>query len=223
LSRAICLPKLMVSERAKQYLATLEREPAIIDEEQVIAAMERAKLPVFEPVVQFQIDYGGYIEWYGFNDFHWGILHHKPEPESFLTANEIAFDSEDGEYFITCADCHLSDHWTLDSKGSLYWCGYFKASSFDLKIERDAFVASLGMLGKRSRLQFDAEAKEVIEILTPRLHENLIAEASDNYQALYLKDNLYVAVDFKHGDLMAFLFGEETPAVLRDLSFHRKA
>ena len=209
----------MLSERAKKYLATLEREPAIIDEEKITAALEEAKIPIFEPIVKFQMEYGGYVEWYGFNDFHWGILHHKPEPDSFLEPNEIDFYVEDGEYYITCANCHRSDTWTLDSKGALYWCGFFKASSFEKKLERDAFATELDLLGKVNRIRFDAPEEDVVRILVPRLQNKIIAEASDEYQALYLEDNLYVAVDFKDNAIMAYIIGDETPVILKDISF----
>ena len=200
-------------------MTTLEREPAIIDRDKITVALEKAGVPIFQPIVEFQIAYGGYIEWYGFNDFHWGILHHNPEPDSFLEPNEIDFYSEDDEYYITCANCHRSDTWALDSKGKLYWCGYFKALSFEKKLERDAFVRELDSFGKVNRIRFEAPEKDVVEILVPRLQDGIISEASDDYQALYLKDNVYAAVNFENSSISVCIIGDETPAMLKDFSF----
>jgi hypothetical protein len=211
----------MLSERAKKYLSTLRREPATVNEADIIAALNAANVPTFQPVIHFQINYGGYVQRYGFNVFRWGILHDKPVPCSFFKPNKINFFYDGLKYYITCANCHGSDHWTLDSKGMLYWCGHFKASSFEKKLERDAFVQELSLSGKLTRINFEMPAKEVIQILVPQLQDNIVEEASDHYQALYLKDGLYAAVGFDYDYIIACIVGDETPEILKGIPFRR--
>jgi hypothetical protein len=204
----------MLSERAKKYLATLQRESAVIDEAAIVAALHAQNLPIFQPVIQFQMDYGGYVERFGLVLFRWGLLHEKPDPDSFFAPNRLHFDFEDGEYYFTCANCHGSDHWTLDSQGRLAWCGYITSSSFEMKLERDAFGAELARSGKSQRIRFEDQRDEIAQSLIPLLQDAKIEHLSDQYSAFYLKDGLYVRLDLDDNTVHAWISGDKAPEIL---------
>lgn len=230
----------MLTERARRYLATLKRRPALSDPAAIADALREAGVPPLEVFVRFQVDFGGYGEWYGLNRFVWGIVHDETDPDSALDpgkvdgwmeevaaedADEWDWPADDEEerkkeerWYVTCADCHLSDHWMLDSRGWLLWCGYPKATSFETKIERDAFLWELGRTARLHEVRFDEAAEAVIPVLLPRVAAGRIAEASDELSAMFLADGLYVSASDDR--LYAYVVGDTVPSALDGLS-HR--
>jgi hypothetical protein len=227
----------MLTERARRYLATLKRLPALSDPAAIADALREAGVPPLEVFVRFQVDFGGYAEWYGLNRFVWGIVHDAPHPYSALDpgkvdgwmeevevddADEWDWPEDDEEerkkeerWYVTCADCHLSDHWMLDSRGWLLWCGFPKATSFETKIERDAFGSELGRTARLREVRFDAPAEAVIPVLLPRVAAGRIPEASDELSATYLADGLYVSASDDR--LYAYVVGDAVPSALDGL------
>ena len=183
-----------ISPRAHDYLATLTRLPAPRDRERIEAAFHAASVPVLEPIVVFQMAFGGYVEWYGRNRFEWGILFDQPDPDSFFEPNRLDIDVVDGEYWVTCANCHGSDHWSLDGRGRLYWCGFPKAASFAVKVERDALDWELAKTGGGRKVVTTADRSDLLAALIPRIAEGQIVEACDEHEAVYLHHGLLVIV-----------------------------
>ena len=68
-----------LSARATAFLKTQERRKSLLDKSKIIEALHRAQLPVFEVVVDFQQQYGGYTFYSGLVPFVQGILHPKPQ------------------------------------------------------------------------------------------------------------------------------------------------
>jgi hypothetical protein len=209
----------MLSERARKYLETLERAPSIRDEKLIREIFDKTGVPPFEHLIEFQIRFGGFVEFYGLNKFIWGILHEIPEEDSFLKPNELDFFVENEEYFFTCANCHCSDSWSLDTKGILYWCGYKKALSFEKKIERDAAEREIFSGRTYKKMKFDLPEDQLVEAVIPKIESGLIAEASDKDQKIYYRDNFYLAHDCGQGKVLAYLVGDEIPAWLKMMPF----
>jgi hypothetical protein len=228
----------MLTERARRYLATLKRRPALSDPDAIADALREAGVPPLEVFVRFQVEFGGYGEWYGLNRFVWGIVHDEVDPDSafdpgkvdgWMEEVEVETDGDEWEWpaddeeerakeerwYVTCADCHLSDHWMLDSRGWLLWCGYPRATSFETKIERDAFLWELGRTATFREVRFDAPAAEVIPVLRPRVAAGRVAEASDELSDLFLADGLYVSAS--SDQLYACVVGDGIPSVLEGL------
>ena len=199
----------MISNRAAKYLSTLPRWPALRERAALEAAFHEAGVPPLEPVIDFQITFGGYGQQYGLNTFLWGIIHDQPDPDSPFERNRLSVEpdeDEPGNYFVTCANCHMSDLWFLDSRGELYWCfAPPVASSFAVKIERDAVAWELRH-GSIRRLQPSVPEAEFAALLVPLVEEGRIEEASDQYESLYLHRGVYAAV--KKGQVMAFVVGD---------------
>jgi hypothetical protein len=167
--------------------------------------------------------FGGYVEWYGVNRFVWGILHSDPQPFSPCEPNRLYVwddDEEEGNYFVTCADCHGSDLWSLDSRGALHWCSVTVAASFATKIERDALSWELNKLGARE-LVTALPSAEFISRIVPRIAEGRVPEASDEYETLYLYGGIYAAV--KGNRIKAALVNERGRSLLAGLPVSVKA
>jgi len=204
----------MISDRAQRYLATLERRPAVMDRARIEQAFATAGLPVIEPLVDFQLTFGGYVQRYGFNEFVWGILHSRPGPDSAFQRDRLSVLRNDGEVWVTCADCHRSDHWFLDARGALYWCFTPPVSvSFATKIERDAIAESLD---GAQRFAPSMPAPELIAALVPHIEAGRIAEASDAYETLYMHEGIYAAV--KDDDIIVFIYDERGRSLLSALA-----
>jgi len=204
----------MISDRAQRYLATLERRPSVMDRARIEGAFATAGIPVIEPLVDFQLTFGGFVQRYGFNEFVWGILHSRPGRDSAFERDRLHVLRRKEEVFVTCADCHRSDHWFLDVSGALYWCfAPPVAVSFATKIERDAIAESLD---GAQRFAPSMPAPELIAALVPHIQAGLIAEASDAYETLYMHDGIYAAV--KEDDIIVFVYDERGRSLLSALA-----
>ena len=209
-----------MSETATSYLATLEREPSELHETAILAALREVGVPEFQPIVEFQMQFGGYIQRYGPTRFRWGILHAQPNEDSYFHPNRIHFEFEDDQYWITCCNCHGSDYWFLDAAGTLYWCGTEEpfASSFLKKIERDAFYWSLTQqFGGYRKLSFQRSPDEIIPLLAARLREGMIRPASDDCSTIYLHRNIYASVSY--GTIDAGIVGDRETDLLDDIEY----
>ena len=208
----------MISSRATTYLSTLPRRLALRDRAALEAAFHEADVSPLEPIIDFQMTFGGYTEQYGLNTFVWGIIHDQPGPDSAFERNRLSVerdDEEPGSYFVTCADCHMSDHWFLDSRGALYWCfAPPLASSFAVKIERDAVAWELSQRSIR-RLQPSVPEAEFAAVLVPLIQEGRIEEASDQYESLYLHRGVYAVV--KGNRVKAFVIDNPETSLLAGL------
>ena len=207
---------MLLSERAQRYLATLERRPATTERHQLEDAFAAAGVPVLEPIIDFQVTFGGYVEKYGRSEFVWGILHQRPDRDSFFSPNELHVIADGGEVFVTCANCHASDHWFLDASGALYWC--FSpplATSFMKKIERDAIARVLDPAAMQ-RVVPSVPEPEFIEMLLPRIREGLVPEASDAYESIYLHDGVYAAVTDR--EALVYLYEDRGKSLLAGMS-----
>lgn len=209
----------MISERCAKYLATLERVPQIYSRPQIEAALEAAGAPILEPIVDFQLQFGGYVQKYGLNRFEWGIIHAHPSAESFFEPNQVAFDGSDGSLYFTCCNCHGSDHWFLDATGALYWCFTPALSeSFTHKIERDAVSWDLAVrFPAARRITLELPRQEGAAALTERLKPGQIVEASDKYENLFIHNGVYASI--KGDSYIALVLTHDAPTVLGGLDY----
>lgn len=207
----------MLTPLARSYVATLKRHPSESRVPVIEEALRRAGFPVMEPVVRFHVDYGGLEQWDGLNRLVWGIVHDDPDPDSvFPGPGEADGFTEEGEHYVSCCNCHLSDHWMITSTGEILWC--FEppiARSFEVTLERDALLWELMSRGRIHRVRF-ADPDEAGALLLPRVADALVPAASDAYQARYLKDGLYVT-GYPGGRVEAWKLGEGVPPLLEGI------
>ncbi len=55
-----------LSPAGQAFLEKQERRPFIKDRAVIELALQKAKVPTFEPVIQFQLNYGGYTFYAGY-------------------------------------------------------------------------------------------------------------------------------------------------------------
>ena len=107
----------MLTDRARRYLATLKRRPALSDPGAIAGALREAGVPPLEVFVRFQVEFGGYMEWYGLNRFVWGIVHGEPDPDSAFEPGKVDGWMEEVE-----VDDGDEWSWPADDEESLAQC-----------------------------------------------------------------------------------------------------
>ena len=207
----------MVSDRCNRYLATLERIPQTLSRQDIEAAIAAEDAPIFDPIVEFQLEFGGYVQMYGRNRFEWGILNSALALYSYFAPNEATYQYRGGEHCFTCCNCHGSDYWFLNESGTLHWCSLTPcSSSFAHKLERDAVVWDIQQQFPFFRhVDLELPTQDAIPLIQDRLQPGLIPEASDIYEALYLHRGAYAAIA---GDRMSLFYLDDAAAeVLQDI------
>jgi hypothetical protein len=169
----------MISARAREWLATLERRSAPSVAE-VREALKRAGAPAFEPWLSFQERYAGYVEPIGREVSVWGLLHESPAwaPKN---AVEVEHTAAEDLWLVTCADVHPSYEYRLDQKGALL-AG--PARSFDVHVERVALRAWFCSRGQAPTLAFNVKKPKLVERISAETE--LVREASDEHFEHYL-------------------------------------
>jgi hypothetical protein len=176
-----------LSQKAISWLRSQERVPAITDRQRIIGAIQRADAPVFEPVLQFQKNYGGLVLYAGDEPLAFGILHLTTrtywQPETVGARFE-----HDIWYFECCNTCYQME-FSIDQNGCYLEDGDPIASSFDKFIEWMAMGRELISVGWRIAYDSRFKSNELAESLIQ--HHGLcpIPEASDKYSEWWLGDN----------------------------------
>jgi hypothetical protein len=124
----------MLSERARQYLASLKRLPAV-PTATVEKVLKDQGGPCFPAWLDFHERYAGYVEPLGLDSAVLGIVHaqsHWLKPGGAAVSRSY---EPGAEWFVTCAEAHPSYVYELGDTG------FFKvpaAASFEIKLERSA-------------------------------------------------------------------------------------
>ena len=42
----------------------------------------------------------------------------------------MEYDQQGDKWHVNCSDGHLSDYWTIDQNGAVYWCGDLKSDNY---------------------------------------------------------------------------------------------
>lgn len=175
----------MLTERARQYLGTLERVtpvPAARVEQALREQGERC----FPAWLEFQDRYAGYVQPLGFECAVFGIVHAqswwiKPGWAAVSRSYESGAD-----WFVTCAESHPSFVYELGDTG------LFKAptaSTFEIKLERDAVhVAFFARPGARRLYPAPSDAADVARLAGKAA---LVVEASDEHYQAWVGDRFY--------------------------------
>lgn len=182
-----------LSKRALGFLQKSEREASLLTETEIRQAFADNNAPVFEPLIEFQQKFGGYIFYAGLAPIKFRLL--KGEggyPKSSGTAI-IEFE-ESGlaspRYFFDCATTLYQMQFFLDEEGVYYEDYEAKASCFEKKVEHLALWGEIGLredfeiIFRNRRLQINDIEKE--------LKLDLLPEASDQYTIWFCNEDMYV-------------------------------
>jgi hypothetical protein len=192
-----------LSNRAIRFLEGSEREITNVSEDVIRRIFDENNVPVFKSLIDFQLNYSGYIFYAGHVPVRFTLLHGAGGyPESNYTA-EIEFEiNEDGapRYYFACAGTDYQMQFLLDEDGLYYEDYIVVASSFEKFMEHAA-------LWKEMR---DRDFERVFERrqldeqkLIRALSLDLIAEASDEYTQWYQNEFIYMTHWNGHTTLVA--------------------
>lgn len=180
-----------LSKRAMEYLAKSERETSELPEEVLLRIFSENNVPVFEPLIEFQRNYGGYIFYAGLEPIKFSLFKGGGGyPLSNYRAN-IEFEDSEMEscrYLFDCATTNYQMQFFLDEEGVYYEDYEPVASSFEKSIEHLALWKEMGddyeVVFRYLRL---ATNKPEIE-----LGLELIPEASDQFTQWFKNEFIYM-------------------------------
>lgn len=169
---------MQLTEVAKKFLSGLERVPAVTGSK-VKEVLDSSEQPCFDSWLEFQDQFGGYVERIGADIAVWGIVHARAQWLVPFKA-DIEAEKDGSTYYVTCADAHPSYNYQLNSDGEFLG---FPAESFAVHVERAA-------AGWAFRTGFRTQTLSEAELRDPMLHENIgeteeVASASDRYCRYY--------------------------------------
>ncbi|MBO9657930.1 MAG: hypothetical protein J7527_03820 [Chitinophagaceae bacterium] len=168
-----------------------EREITAVSESVIRRIFDENNVPVFEPLIRFQQEYGGYIFDAGIEHIRFTLLRGAGGyPESNYTGEvefEVNYDGSPRYYFV-CASTDYQMQFFLDEEGVYYEDYQAKASSFDKCVEQLAIWEEFER--KEFELLFRHRQLDVPR-LKGALSLELIPEASDEYTQWYRNEFIY--------------------------------
>lgn len=182
-----------LSPRATEYLRQLERHNYSLTEADIRRVFIANDAPVSDPLIEFELNYGGYMFYAGVAPIQFTLLKGAGGyPMSNFTANidfEVS-DLDSSRYLYNCAYTDYQMQFFLDDTGVYYEDYEAKAGSFEKMVEHQALWREMAgqegaevVFWKRA-LQVD-QVEEVFGL-------PLIIEASDEYTQCYGNDAIHV-------------------------------
>ncbi|MCX2794703.1 hypothetical protein SAMN05660479_02242 [Microbulbifer thermotolerans] len=172
----------MLTDRAKKYLATLERVPSIPTRE-IERILSDNEYPCIPEWLEFHDRFSGYIEPLGLDRAVWGLAHNSPVwMDSFSV--DVECDKIEGTFEVVCADVHPSYNYTIDDRGHFFGLA---SESFEIYVERKAVGFLFSKAGSVRPIRVADIEDEVIGHILNK--ENLISEATDKFFTYYRYDN----------------------------------
>ena len=185
-----------LSPRARRFLGTLERRPAVPTEE-VEAILSAEGCPCFAPWLAFHERYAGYVEFFYHDGFVWGLVHRS---SYWWKPNRANWEQDGPAWSIWCADGHPTYFYELDQDGVLAAHGGHR--SFDLYVERVAAVREIARRGEARELSREEVCGPAFrEVFSGRIEPWLVAELSDQFWHYYLSDRYLVLQRAEDGGL----------------------
>ena len=148
----------MLSARATDYLAELERRPLITDAGGIRDAFTSRSLPCPAAIIEFQIRFGGTVLYAGLAPMIATILH--PQANFLLDRpwNVPDVTDETGILLFNCINTLYQMEFHLDESGRYYEGWEPVHESFEKHLEGNAFLATHSSQGKWTTIH-DAETK----------------------------------------------------------------
>ncbi|MCX6318584.1 MAG: hypothetical protein NTW29_14925 [Bacteroidetes bacterium] len=182
-----------LSTRATNFLQTSEREDSQLTDTAIREIFHYNNAPVFEPLIEFEKKYGGYIFYAGLAPIRFSLI--KGEggyPISSKTAivefGESKYSQQ--KYFFDCATTLYQMQFFLDENGVYYEDYEPKASSFDKTVEHLAVWNEFANR-KDFEMVFNNRILKTSNV-DKELNLDLIAEASDLYTLWFRNEQMYM-------------------------------
>lgn len=182
-----------LSNRATAFLRKSERESVSISLDKIKEIFESNSAPLSEPLLEFQVKYGGFIFYAGLAPIKFSLLKGLGGyPESNYSA-VVEFEEtrlSSPKYFFDCATTDYQMQYFLDEKGVYYEDYEAKATSFDKLVENLAIWEEISS-HKKYELLFRDKAIDYPNI-DSILKLDLLEEASDMFTQWYSNEYIYL-------------------------------
>lgn len=184
---------MILSKRAADFLQKSERESLLMTESEIRQTFNNNNAPIFEPLIDFQLKFGGYIFYAGLASIKFSLLkgvggYPKPSMTAIVEFEES--ESQPPKYFFDCAITLYQMQFFLDEDGIYYEDYKAKASSFSKKIEHLAIWSEID-----NRKDFELIFRDRIlktNNVDKELKLNPLPEASDQYTRWFKNENIYM-------------------------------
>lgn len=184
---------MQLSERANAFLQKSKRDTISVSEAEIRSFFKANEAPVFEPLIQFQLNYGGYIFNAGLETIKFSLLKRLGGwPEKNRTCIIQFEESEESypRYFFDCATTNYQMQFFLDENGIYYEDFEPRASCFGKLIEH---LALWDEIGQNNDLEVIFRNKQLkIEAVENLLNLELLPEASDQFTQWYKNGSMYL-------------------------------
>ena len=182
-----------LSKRALDFLHHSEREIPELTERDIRDAFSANNAPVFEPLIAFQLQYGGYIFYAGLEPIKFILLQGVGGYPKITNTSIIEFEETNTispKYHFVCAMTNYQMQFTLDEEGIYYEDYQPKASSFDKVIEELALWNEIKL--KTGYEIIFRERQILTQNLDKELNLALIPEASDQFTLWFQNESIYM-------------------------------
>lgn len=184
---------MMLSKRASDFLNKSKREPLSLTEKEIRQTFIDNDAPIFEPLVDFQLAFGGYIFYAVLAPIKFSLLkgvggYPKYSNTAIIEFEESEFSSP--KFFFNCATTNYQMQFFLDEQGVYYEDYEVTASSFGKTVEHLALWDEMRMREDFELIFRDRQLQ--INNIENELKLNLIDEASDQYTVWFCNEHVYV-------------------------------
>jgi hypothetical protein len=182
-----------LSKRASDFLQKSKRETLLLTEKEIRQTFIDNDAPIFEPLVDFQQAFGGYIFDAGLAPIKFSLLKGEGGYPKYSNTATIEFEESEfssPKYFFDCATTNYQMQFFLDEQGVYYEDYEAKASSFSKTVEHLALWDEMRiredfeLIFRNRHLQINNIEKE--------LKLSLLTEASDQYTLWFCNEHFYV-------------------------------
>jgi hypothetical protein len=185
-----------LSKRAQEFLDKSERDTFPITREEIISIFKENNAPIFEPLIDFQLNYGGYTFYAGLVSIRFTLFQGDGGyPERSNTA-VIEFDeplTQFSNYHFYCAITDYQSRFTLDEYGRYYEEFEPLAESFSKLIEQLSIWDKVSLLEGYSEFLMKNEANNYKqEQIIKNMEVSIIPEASDSFTQWFKNEFLYL-------------------------------
>lgn len=182
-----------LSKRASDFLQQSEREIPELSEQDIRDAFSVNDAPIFEPLIAFQLQYGGYIFYAGLEPIKFSLLQGEGGYPKRTNTSIVEFEETNTispKYHFVCAMTNYQMQFSLDEKGIYYEDYQPKASSFNKVIEELAIWKEIDL--KNDYEIVLREHKVKTQNLDKELNLKIISEASDQFTRWFQNELIYM-------------------------------
>lgn len=182
-----------LSKRASDFLQKSKRETLLLTEKEIRQTFIDNGAPIFEPLIDFQQSFGGYIFYAGLAPIKFSLLKGMGGYPTHSNTAIVEFEESEfssPKYFFDCATTNYQMQFFLDEQGVYYEDYEGKASSFSKTVEHLALWDEM-----RSRDNFELIFQNrhlKIDNIEKELNLSLLTEASDQYTLWFSNEHVYV-------------------------------